>query len=233
MMATNDQEACTAGFFVLYSIKMFANAFSSISEITSMTSIIIFVAITASIGWLAASYAKLSNLRSEIDQAFDRIDVHIKERHQLAPAFVEAVKQRATQTPASAVIINNVMQARHTMATAAERVRAFSNDTSSINSLVNADVAFSLALERLAALQITHASLANDERFTKLSKDLITIENNISFTHQLYNEVVNSYNNACIAFPAVLLAGALGFRAAGTLAPSKKRNTSSGALSQA
>jgi LemA protein len=155
----------------------------------------------------------------DIDHAFEKIDVHIKERHHLAPSLLEIIKQH---TPSQAALIDKVLKARHTMATAAERVRAFSNDPSSINSLVNADVAFSIALEQITALQKTHPTLADDELFQKLTKNLELIERNLSFTHQLYNDVVNNYNGACATFPSVILAGALGFRSAGTLTPGNR-----------
>lgn len=183
--------------------------------------------------WLAVCYKKLSKLRKDIDEAFEKIDVHIKERHHLAPALLEIVKQHAQNSLVASSLIEKVTRARHTMATAAERVRAFSNDTSSINSLVNADVAFNLALENLTALQNTHASLRDDELFKNLIKKLSGIESNISFTHKLYNDVVNSYNNACATFPSLLLAGALGFRTAGTLASTRQSGAANTSLSQA
>jgi LemA protein len=200
---------------------------------TSLITPILFVCGFACFAWLVVCYSKLSRLRKDIDEAFSKIDVHIKERHHLTPSLIEIVKQHAQNAPAVARLIDNVVRARHTMATSAERVRAFSNDPSSINSLVNADVAFNLALENLTALQHTHALLRNDELFKNLIKKLSAIEGNISFTHQLYNDVVNSYNHACATFPSLLLAGALGFRTAGTLAPSRQRNATNATLSQA
>jgi LemA protein len=217
----------------MYSRGMFENIITAIFEFASPTTLIGIVGTVVCLIWLAASYAKLSKLRNEIDIAFDKIDVHIKERHHLAPSLLELTKQHTQNSPSITILIDNAMRARHTMATAAERVRTFSNDTSSINSLVNADVAFSLALERVSALQTTHAELGNDELFKKLAKNLSAIENNISFTHKLYNDVVNSYNSACATFPAVLLAGALGFRTAGTLAAAEKRSAGGSKLSQA
>lgn len=193
-----------------------------------------FIAIgVACFGWLVLCYSKLTKLRSEIDVAFEKIDVHIKERHHLAPSLIEIVKLHTTAAPAASRLIDKVVHARHTMATAAERVRAFSNDTSSINSLVNADVAFNLALENLTALQSTHNSLSSDELFNKLIKKLNSIDSNISFTHQLYNDAVNSYNNACASFPSLLLAGALGFRTAGILVPNRPSSATKRSLSQA
>jgi LemA protein len=223
-LATSDQKACPAGFFVLYSKEML--------ESSLITPVLLLCGL-ACFAWLAVCYTKLSRLRKDIDESFAKIDVHIKERHDLAPLLIEIVKQHGQNAHATSTLIDNVVRARHTMATSAERVRAFSNDTSSINSLVNADVAFNLALENLTSLQNTHASLRNDELFTNLVKKLNTIESNISFTHQLYNDVVNNYNNACATFPSLLLAGALGFRTAGTMASTRQRNTTNANLSQA
>jgi LemA protein len=232
-LPTNDQEACPAGFFILYSKGMFEVLSPLISESTSYVTPLITACAVLSFAWLAVCYKKLSGLRKEIDAAFEKIDVHIKERHHLAPALLDSAKQHTQGAKAATLLIENALRARHTMATAAERVRAFSNDPSSINSLVNADVAFNLALENVVALQHTQNSLGNDELFRTLVKKLNAIESNISFTHQLYNDVVNSYNSACATFPSVLLAGALGFRTAGTLAASQQRNASKAKLSQA
>jgi LemA protein len=200
---------------------------------TSLITPVLLACGIACFAWLAICYSKLSKLRKDIDDSFAKIDVHIKERHHLAPSLIEIVKQHTQNAHVASSLVDDVVRARHTMATSAERVRAFSNDTSSINSLVNADVAFNLALENLTALQNSHASLGNDELFKSLIKKLSAIESNISFTHQLYNDVVNNYNNTCATFPSLLLAGALGFRVAGTLAPTRPRSTSNVKLSQA
>jgi LemA protein len=195
-----------------------------------INTILISLAVFACLVWLAFSYNNLSRLRAEIDQAFERIDVHIKERHHLTPSLLEVVKQH---TKEQAVLFDKVMKARHTMATSAERVRAFSNDTSSINSLVNADVAFNIALQQILALQKTHPSLATDELFQKLRNSLTGIEANLSFTHQLYDDVVRNYNCACAAFPSLLIAAVLGFRSAGTLAQNTGPEPQASTLHQA
>jgi LemA protein len=206
---------------------------STFAESSSWVTPVLVACCLSGFAWLAVCYTKLSQLRKDIDSSFIKIDVHFKERHHLALSLVEIVKQHSQHAATTSVLIDNAVRARHTMATAAERVRAFSNDTSSINSLVNADVAFNLALENLIALQNSHSALNNHELFKSLTKKLAIIESNISFTHQLYNDVVNSYNNACATFPSILLAGVLGFRVAGTLAATRRRSTTSPSLSQA
>jgi LemA protein len=222
MQATSDQDARPAGIFVLYSRRMLTSL--------PFNTVLVSLAVFACLIWLALSYNNLSRLRTEIDQAFERIDVHIKERHHLTPSLLEVVKQHTKEQGA---LFDKVMKARHTMATSAERVRAFSNDTSSINSLVNADVALNIALEQILAMQKTHPTLATDELFQKLKNNLISIEANLSFTHQLYDDVVRNYNCACAGFPSVLLAAALGFRSAGTLAQNNGPKSHASTLRQA
>jgi LemA protein len=232
-LATSDQKACPAGFFVLYSRKMFETATSLLFDFISLPTLVIGVIAVGSFIWLATCYNQLSRLRAEIDEAFEKINVHIKERHHLVPTFIEIIKKHTKNTQPAATLIDNAAKARHTMAMAAERVRTFSNDASSINSLVNADFAFNLAIDHLTALQSSHETLRTDDVFKKLIKELGTIESNLSFTRQLYNDVVDSYNNTCASFPSVVLAAALGFRAAGTLATTKLRKETPSAFSRA
>jgi hypothetical protein len=212
---------------------MFESTLASISDFASPVTLGVIVIATGCFFWLVSCYKNLAHLRTEIDEAFEKIDVHIKERHHLTPALMEIIQQHTKNSQPAATLMDNAAKARHTMAIATERVRAFSNDASSINSLVNADVSFNLALDHLTALQNSHSSLRTDELFKKLIKDLSTIEGNLSFTHQLYNDVVNSYNHACSTFPSLVIAAALGFRVAGTLTSTKRRNASAGVLSRA
>jgi LemA protein len=232
-LATSDQKACPAGFFVLYSRKMFETTWSLLSDFISLPTLGIGATVAACFIWLIACYNRLSKLRAEIDEAFEKINVHIKERHHLTPVLMNIIKRHTKSSQAANTLIDNATKARHTMATAAERVRTFSNDASSINSLVNADVAFNLALDHLTALQSSHTSLRTDELFKKLIKEMSTIESNLSFTHQLYNDVVDNYNHTCATFPSVVLAATLGFRAAGTLTTAKHRKATTAAFSRA
>jgi LemA protein len=202
-------------------------------EFLSLTTLICIAAATICVGWLAICFVNLSRLRTDIDVAFEQIDVHLKQRHDLTPSLLEIVKQHVNHIHGSSSLIDNVMTARHTMAAAAVRVRTFSNDRASINSLVNADVALNLALERIIDLAKTTQSLRSDELFKKLTGNLNTIEENISFTRHLYNAVVNQYNDACACFPAVLMAAPLGFRSAGTLAGHKHVSATASSLGQA
>jgi LemA protein len=202
-------------------------------EFISITTLIGIAAATICVGWLAICFVNLSKLRTDIDLAFEQIDIHLKQRHDLTPSLLEIVKQHVNHIQGSSNLIDNVMTARHTMAAAAVRVRTFSNDRASINSLVNADVALNLALDRIIDLAKTAQSLGNDELFKKLTSNLNTIEENISFARHLYNAVVNQYNDSCACFPAVIMAAPLGFRSAGTLAAHKHVTATPSSLGQA
>jgi LemA protein len=48
----------------------------------------------------------------------------------------------------------------------------------------------------------------------QLTEELTSTENKISFARQAYNDSVMAYNTQRETFPAVLLAGALGFQTA-------------------
>ena len=54
--------------------------------------------------------------------------------------------------------------------------------------------------------------LKANENFNSLQKELTETEDKIQYARQFYNETVRMYNNARQGFPAVLIAGMLGFK---------------------
>ena len=69
----------------------------------------------------------------------------------------------------------------------------------------------SQALGRLFAVVEAYPELKANESFLDLQAQLQDAEDKIAVSRQVYNDTVLTYNNAIQVFPAVLLAGALGF----------------------
>jgi LemA protein len=164
--------------------------------------------------WAFTAYQRLSKSRENIDLAFEEIDIDLKQRHEFTPRLIEFL---AAHRFADSNLTSALLQARHTMANATVKIRTFSNDTPSINSLANANTAYSAALNKVLATASNCPAISNDSAFQVMVDTVERTENAIAFKRQLYNDAVTVYNNQCAAFPSLLIATILGFRCAGIL----------------
>jgi len=74
-----------------------------------------------------------------------------------------------------------------------------------------AENALTGALRSLFAVVENYPDLKASTNVMQLQEELTTTENQISFSRQHYNATVLDFNNAIQTFPAVLVAGILGF----------------------
>jgi LemA protein len=70
------------------------------------------------------------------------------------------------------------------------------------------------ALGRLIALAEAYPDLKANENFKQLQSELSDIENKLAAARRFFNSAVAEYNTGREQFPAVLVAGALGFQPA-------------------
>ncbi len=146
---------------------------------------------------LVALYNRLVKLRNRIENAWAQIDVQLRRRYDLIPNLVETVKGYATHEQTT---LEQVIQARNAGIQAqgvAEQARAENMITQ--------------ALRGLFALSESYPDLKANTSFVSLQEELSATEGRIAYARQFYNDSVFRYNTAIQSFPAVLLAGALGF----------------------
>ncbi|WP_374447611.1 LemA family protein [Stella sp.] len=151
--------------------------------------------------WLVIVYNRLVALRQTTNQAWADVDVQLKQRHDLVPNLVETVKGYAgheRQTLAEVVAARNAAAAAHGPDEAGR-----------------AEAALSGALGRLFALAEAYPELKAAANFLELQRDLSDLENRIAAARRFFNNAVSEFNAAIEQVPAVLFAGALGFRARG------------------
>ena len=74
-----------------------------------------------------------------------------------------------------------------------------------------AENALTGTLRSLFAVVENYPELKANQNVLELQEQLTTTENQISFSRQHYNATVLDYNTAIQTFPAVLIAGMLGF----------------------
>ena len=155
--------------------------------------------------WIIMIYNGLVALRQRVNQAFSDIDVQTKQRHDLIPNLVETVKGYAAHERGT---LEAVVQARNAAVTA---------QAGGVAAQAAAENMLSGALRQLFALSEAYPDLKANQNFQQLQTELSDIENKIAAARRFFNNAVQEYNTGIQQFPAVLMAGALGFHAKGIL----------------
>ena len=147
--------------------------------------------------WAVLLYNGLVQKRNRVDNAWAQVDVQLKRRHDLVPNLVETVKGYAAHERGT---FDSVTQARAAATSAQGPAQAGA-----------AEGILGQALGRLFAVAEAYPELKANESFLDLQGQLRDTEDKIAISRQVYNDTVLTFNNAIQVFPAVLLAGALGF----------------------
>jgi LemA protein len=149
--------------------------------------------------WGVGIYNGLVTLRQAVKNAWAQIDVQLKRRHDLIPNLVETVKGYATHEKET---LERVIAARAratSAATPADKIKAEGEVSS--------------ALARLLVVSEAYPDLKANTNFTSLQGELAGTEDRIAFAREAYNDAVSRLNTGIEVFPAVLIAGMLGFKA--------------------
>ena len=147
--------------------------------------------------WIVMIYNRLVAMRQRVGQSFADIDVQLKQRHDLIPNLVETVKGYAAHergTLEEVVKLRNAAMSAHGPAQQAAAENMLSG-----------------ALRQLFALAEAYPDLKANQNFQQLQTELSDIENKLAAARRFFNNAVQEYNTGIQQFPAVLLAGALGF----------------------
>ena len=141
-------------------------------------------------------YNRLVALRQNVHQGVADIDAQLRQRHDLIPNLVNTVKGYATHE-------------RDTLdAVVAARNRA-AESTNSAN-----EAQLRVALDKLLALGEAYPDLKASANFQELQSELADTEDKLAAARRALNAAVSRFNAARESFPAVLFAGALGFKEA-------------------
>ncbi len=159
--------------------------------------VVLVVVIVVLVVALIALYNNLVNLRNMVDNAWAQIDVQLQRRLDLIPNLVETVKGYASHERGT---LDEVTQARS----------AVMNATTPEGKM-EADNMLTGALKSLFAVAEAYPDLKANVNFQQLQAELSNTEDKISYMRQSFNDTVMKYNTAIQTFPAVLIAGAMGF----------------------
>jgi LemA protein len=160
--------------------------------------LIVVIVLVVALGlWAVLLYNGLVRKRNRVDNSWAQVEVQLKRRHDLVPNLVEAVKGYAAHERGT---FDSVTQAR-----------AAATSASGPAASGAAEGILSQALGRLFAVAEAYPELKANQNFLDLQGQLRDTEDKIAISRQVYNDTVLTFNNSIQVFPAVLLAGALGF----------------------
>lgn len=143
-------------------------------------------------------YNNLVKLRNMVDNAWAQIDVQLQRRLDLIPNLVETVKGYASHESGT---LEKVTQARAAVASAGTPEEKMA-----------ADNALTGTLKTLFAVSEAYPDLKANTNFQDLQAQLAETEDKVSYMRQSFNDTVMKYNTAIQTFPAVLIAGMMGFK---------------------
>ena len=162
-----------------------------------VTWIIIGVIVVVLLFLVVGAYNKLVALDQAADQSFADIDVQLRQRQDLIPNLVEAVKGYASHERGT---LEAVTQAR-----------AAAQSAGSVNEKVQAENMLTAALGRLFAVAEAYPDLKASTNFLQLQNELSDIENKLAAARRFFNNAVAEFNAVRRQFPTVLFAGVVGF----------------------
>jgi LemA protein len=158
------------------------------------------VLIVLLIAWVVGTFNGLVRRRNQVRNAWSQIDVQLQRRHDLIPNLVETVKGFAAHERGVLESVTNARAAAIGATGPAQRAEAENVLTG--------------ALRSLFAVSEAYPTLTSNPSFISLQEELANSESKVAYARQYYNDAVTSYNNAIGTFPAVMLAGTLGFQQA-------------------
>ena len=147
--------------------------------------------------WVVLLYNGLIRKRNRVDNAWAQVEVQLKRRHDLVPNLVATVQGYAAHERGT---FDSVTQARAAATSAQGPAQAGA-----------AEGILGQAIGRLFAVAEAYPELKANQNFLDLQAQLKDTEDKIAISRQVYNDTVLTYNNGIQTFPAVVLAGMLGF----------------------
>lgn len=142
-------------------------------------------------------FNNLVKLRNMVDNAWAQIDVQLQRRIDLIPNLVETVKGYTSHEQGT---LEKVTQARTAVMNAPTPAEKMAADNMLTDTLKN-----------LFAVAEAYPDLKANTNFMQLQQELTNTEDKISYMRQSYNDTVMKFNTAIQTFPAVLVAGIMGF----------------------
>jgi LemA protein len=148
--------------------------------------------------WAVSLYNRLIRLRNSREQAFADIDVQLKQRHDMIPQLVDAVK--------------GYMQHERAVLTEITEARANAMQAKTINDKISAEQRLSTALDGLKVAVEAYPDLKASQNFLDLQNEIADIENKIAAARRFFNSATRELNTAVEVFPSNLVETMFNFK---------------------
>lgn len=146
--------------------------------------------------WLMTIYNRLVRLRNAAEEAFNSINVYLKQRYDLIPNLVNTVKGYMKHESET---LERIVELR------SKAMNAGPQDAGA------AESALTGALKSVFALAENYPDLKASQDFLQLQETLTNLEESIQRSRRYYNATVRDLNDAVEVFPNTLVAGMFGF----------------------
>ncbi len=164
-----------------------------------MGAFIIILGIIVLLVLLAVSlYNRLVRLRNNREQAFADVDVQLKQRHDLIPQLVEAVR--------------GYMKHEREVLTEITEARANAMKATTINEKIAAEQRLSSALDGLKISVEAYPDLKASQNFMDLQNEISDVENKIAAARRFFNSATKELNVATEVFPSNIVATMFNFK---------------------
>lgn len=159
--------------------------------------IILAVAVVVTL-WLISLYNRLVKLRNNRENSFADIDVQLRQRHDLIPQLVEAVK--------------GYMKHESSVLTDVTNARANAMKASTIGDKIAAENQLTTALGGLKVAVEAYPDLKANQNFLNLQEEISDVENKLAAARRYFNSATKELNNGVEMFPSNIVAGTFGFK---------------------
>ncbi len=160
--------------------------------------IVILVLAVILVFWLVSLYNRLVRFRNNRENAFADIDVQLRQRHDLIPQLVEAVKGYMKHESTVLIEITNA--------------RANAMKAGTIDEKILAENQLTSALRGLQVAVEAYPDLKASQNFMQLQAEISDVENKLAAARRYFNSATKEYNVAVEVFPSNIIAGSFGFR---------------------
>lgn len=148
--------------------------------------------------WLMAIYNGLVSFRNNRENAFADIDVQLKQRHDLIPQLLGAVRGYMEHERGTLEAITNARQ------------KAIS--ATGINEKIAAEQELGAALKGLSIQVEAYPDLKASQNFIQLQNEISDIENKLAAVRRYFNAATKELNIAVQKFPNNIFASMFGFK---------------------
>jgi len=148
--------------------------------------------------WVVVIYNGLVRLRNNRENAFADIDVQLKQRHDLVPQLIGAVKGYMDHERGTLEAITNARNSAMGSKTIDDKIAAE-------NQLSNALGGFNIQVE-------AYPDLKASSNFMQLQNELSDLENKLAAVRRFFNSATKELNISVQKFPNNFFAGMFGFK---------------------